>query len=266
MVTMEELFQDIKVHSFDEEDVDKICEKMIKISQLDPHRPITLQIDTYGGSIAGLTTLIEAMESIPNPIITHATGKCCSAGTFLLAAGDYRFAGPHTRLMIHEVSSGARGHVKDMIEGVEETKFMNEYWFDFMDARCEKPKGYIRQVLKDKDLRDMFLSPEEAQLHGLIDKVGAPIIRPIMMYQITCSKPKDYGKARDQFRKISAEMDKFDAEEKEQIAAQDAIMQMLTKKVAKADPKKKQEKSPVAKPKKKVKQPKEDKPLLGTIC
>jgi ATP-dependent Clp protease protease subunit len=113
--------------------------------------------------------IYDTMQHIKADVVTICVGLAASMGSFLLAAGTpgKRLALPHSRIMIHQPSGGARGQASDIqIEATEILRVrrqLNQIYADNTGKPLEK-------IEKDMD-RDYFMSPQEALEYGLIDKV-----------------------------------------------------------------------------------------------
>lgn len=170
--------QEIWVTKFDEEHAQKFRQSVMEVAKSDPTRPVVIYIDSYGGYVDALAKMIETLDEIPNPIVTVCMGKAMSCGAILLSHGDVRFLGRHSRVMIHEVSSGTYGNVHDMKEDVKETERLNRHFLGLMARNCGfKHYDEFRQVLKNLDGRDLFLVGEEAIKFGIVDAIGLPKIQ-----------------------------------------------------------------------------------------
>jgi ATP-dependent Clp protease protease subunit len=90
-------------------------------------------------------------------------------GAFLLAAGEKgkRLCLPNSRVMIHQVSGGFRGQASDIAIHAKETLFLKNRLNEIMAKHTGQP---IEAVERDTD-RDNFLSAEEAQKYGIIDRI-----------------------------------------------------------------------------------------------
>jgi ATP-dependent Clp protease protease subunit len=89
-------------------------------------------------------------------------------GAILLAGGTgTRAALPHSRIMIHQVSSGYRGTAADINIQVRETNKLYDQLLDILHKRTGQS---IRKVKADCD-RDYYMSAEEAKAYGIIDSV-----------------------------------------------------------------------------------------------
>ena len=188
-----DMLDDIVVNEFSEKASLDFRNKVMKIAKLDPQRPIVVYIDSYGGSVYALGSMIAVMEEVPNPFITVAVGKAMSCGAMLLAAGDMRFADKNSEMLIHEISAGALGDVNDIKNDTENIVKLNKKWMNFLGDKCGKKDGYefIKNFIKEQDGRNIYLDPQQAKEFGLVDYVGSPYIQPLTMYQISNSNKED---------------------------------------------------------------------------
>ena len=69
--------------------------------------------------------------------------------------------------MLHQVSTGAQGHIKDVLRSIEEGEKYNEKLFKMLGEYTNKSP---EQVLIDAD-RDLWLNAEEALEYGIIDGI-----------------------------------------------------------------------------------------------
>ena len=90
-------------------------------------------------------------------------------GAVLLAAGakGKRFSLPHSRIMIHQVSSGAQGQASDIEIHAKEVLRLKQKLNEILAKHCGQN---IEKVIKDSD-RDFFMGAEEAKAYGRIDEM-----------------------------------------------------------------------------------------------
>ena len=132
-------------------------------------RDITMHVDSPGGSVKSGLSIVDVMNYISSDISTINTGMAASMGSILLGNGTKgkRFSLKNSRVMLHQVSSGAQGHIKDMEISIAEAKKYNELLFTMLGDFCGKTK---EQVIEDCN-RDNWLNSEEALAYGIIDGV-----------------------------------------------------------------------------------------------
>ncbi len=183
---------EIWVNKFDEEHARKFRQELKSAAKGDPKKPIVVYIDSYGGFVDSLASMIEAMDEIPNPIITVCHGKAMSCGAVLLSHGDIRFCGKNSRIMVHETSSGTAGDVHDMYADATESKRLNKWFIGLLAKNCDIKGGYetIRKMIKDQDGRDRYMDADEAVKFGIVDAVGTPRIDEATMYSISLAPAK----------------------------------------------------------------------------
>jgi ATP-dependent Clp protease, protease subunit len=130
-------------------------------------KPIKIYIDSYGGHVYQCFGLLAIMDSSKTPIHTIVTGAAMSCGFMMAIHGHKRFAYKHATLMYHQVSSGAWGKLKDMIEDIDETKRLQE----IIEELTIKKTSISMATLKDNydRKRDWYMSAQAALKNGCID-------------------------------------------------------------------------------------------------
>lgn len=146
-----------------------IIAQMLYLSSQDPEAPITMYLNTPGGSVYDGLAIYDTMQYIPNEVQTVCTGLAASMGSVLLCAGEKgkRFALPHSRIMIHQPLGGAHGQASDIeITAKEILKLKGELYQIIADHSGKT----LRQIEKDAD-RDHWLTAKEAVDYGMIDDI-----------------------------------------------------------------------------------------------
>jgi len=157
------LGEDVNEHSMN------LCiMQMLFLDREDSHAPIELYINSPGGSVVDGLALYDVMHTISAPVNTTCVGTAASMGAILLCGGTgTRSALPHSRIMIHQVSSGYRGTAADINIQVKET---NKLYDQLLEILATKSGQTVKKVRNDCD-RDYYMSAEEAKAYGLIDAV-----------------------------------------------------------------------------------------------
>lgn len=176
---------EIWVHSFDAQSALRFRMQLKHKYAENPDSPIVIYINSPGGSAAALLSMMESMDECPAQKITVAYGEAMSAGAILLAYGDIRMCGRHSRIMIHQVLSGTVGNIEDMNNTLEEINRLNEYIMDILAKKC-KLKDYeeLQSIFKENLGRDIFMDAQEALEFGIIDHIGTPLLIPNQTIQV----------------------------------------------------------------------------------
>ena len=130
--------------------------------------PIEFYINSPGGSVAAGLAIYDVMQLINSPVNTTCLATAASMGAVLLAGGTgKRSCLKHSRVMIHQVSSGFRGTSADIRIQVNETNKLEDELFEILAYKTGQTK---ETIAKDCD-RDYYMSAVEAKAYGLIDTV-----------------------------------------------------------------------------------------------
>jgi ATP-dependent Clp protease protease subunit len=132
-------------------------------------KPITLHVDSPGGSVKSGLSIVDVMNYVSSDIITINTGMAASMGSILLGAGTKgkRYSLPNSRVMLHQVSTGASGNIQDIRRSIAEGEKYNDLLFGLLGEYTNKD---AKQVMADAD-RDLWLNAEEAVAYGIVDTV-----------------------------------------------------------------------------------------------
>jgi ATP-dependent Clp protease protease subunit len=148
--------------------VNLIIAQMLFLDKEDKDAPIEFYINSPGGSVSAGLALYDVMHTINAPVNTTCVGLAASMGAVLLAGGTgVRASLPHSRIMIHQVSSGFRGTAADINIQARET---NKLYDQLLDILSKHTKQTVKKLKADCD-RDYFMSADEAKNYGLIDQV-----------------------------------------------------------------------------------------------
>lgn len=146
-----------------------IIAQLLYLSSQDPEAPITIYLNTPGGSVYSGLAIYDTMQYIPNPIQTVCTGLAASMGSILLCAGSKgkRYALPHSRIMIHQPLGGIEGQASDIEITAKQILKSKAELYNIISKHSGKS---LKQIEKDAD-RDYWMTAEEALQYGMIDEV-----------------------------------------------------------------------------------------------
>jgi len=141
--------------------------------RLDPQLPITVDINSPGGSITdGLAIFDQIMRMRRNgtPVTTRANGLCASMAAVLLQAGDERIMDPRAKLLIHEGSATFNGNLS-VGEQDDFRAFSEMLQGELLDILSERSTLSKRAIKTKWRRKDWYLGSEEALRLGFVDRV-----------------------------------------------------------------------------------------------
>jgi ATP-dependent Clp protease, protease subunit len=152
-----------------------VTAQLLFLESEDPEREINMYINSPGGSVTAGLAIYDTMQFVKPPVSTLCVGQAASMGSLLLAAGakGRRYALPHSRILIHQVSGGFEGQASDIEIHAREALRLREILNDILAHHTGQN---VKKIEKDTD-RDNFMSAAQAVEYGLIDEVisGRPI-------------------------------------------------------------------------------------------
>ncbi len=148
-----------------------VVAQLLFLEGQDPDKDISLYINSPGGSITAGMAIYDTMNYIKCDVSTTCIGMAASMGAFLLTAGakGKRFALPNSEIMIHQPLGGTRGQATDIKIHAERILRIKAN----LNKMMAEATGQPLEVIERDTERDNFMSAEEAQKYGLIDKVIA---------------------------------------------------------------------------------------------
>jgi len=165
----------IRVNSFDEKAARDFNSKMAA-AQSTGQKVVPVVIDSYGGQVYSLMSMISAIKSSEIPVATIVEGKAMSCGAVLLSFGEQgmRFADEDATILIQDVSSGGRGTIEELKADVAEADRLDEKIFTMMARNCGKKDDYFKKKVFNKKHADWFMDAQEAKRHGLVNHIRVP--------------------------------------------------------------------------------------------
>ncbi len=147
----------------------RITAQMLLLASEDSEKDISLYINSPGGSISAGMAVYDTMQYIKNDVATIAVGMAASMGQFLLCAGTpgKRYALPHARIMMHQLSGGIGGTAADIAIQAESMLHVKKV----MNERIAFHTGHTPEEINRDSDRDRWFTAQEAKDYGLVDHV-----------------------------------------------------------------------------------------------
>jgi ATP-dependent Clp protease protease subunit len=146
-----------------------ICMQLLFLEAENPKKEISMYINSPGGVVTSGMAIYDTMQFIRPPVATLCIGQAASMGSLLLCAGEkgMRYALTNSRIMVHQPSGGFSGQASDIERHAE----------DIIKMKRRLNEVYVRHTGQNYETiektldRDYFMTAEQAQQFGLIDRV-----------------------------------------------------------------------------------------------
>ncbi|GGE37359.1 ATP-dependent Clp protease proteolytic subunit 1 [Pullulanibacillus camelliae] len=152
-----------------DEVANSIVAQLLFLAAQDEEKPISLYINSPGGSTSAGFAIYDTMQYIKPDVQTICMGMAASFAAVLLTAGarGKRMALPNSEVMIHQPHGGARGQASDIEISAKRIIKTRERLNAILAESTGQP---LERIEKDVD-RDYFMTAEEAKSYGIIDQI-----------------------------------------------------------------------------------------------
>jgi ATP-dependent Clp protease protease subunit len=146
-----------------------ICMQLLFLEAENPKKEISIYINSPGGVVTSGFAIYDTLQFVRPPVATLCIGQAASMGSLLLCAGTkgMRYALPNARILVHQPSGGFSGQASDIERHAEDIIKMKRRLNDVYVKHTGQSYDVIERTLD----RDYFMTAEQAQEFGLIDKV-----------------------------------------------------------------------------------------------
>ena len=146
-----------------------VTAQLLFLESTDRARDIQMYVNSPGGSVYAGLGMYDTMQFITPDIATICTGMAASMAAVLMCAGakGKRTALKHSRIMMHQPSSGAGGQASDIEITVNEIRKVKQELYVIIAQHTGQP---VEKVAADCD-RDYWMTAAEAKEYGLVDEV-----------------------------------------------------------------------------------------------
>ena len=146
-----------------------VVAQLLFLESEDPDKDISIYINSPGGSVTAGLAIYDTMQYIKPDVSTICIGMAASMGAVLLTAGaeGKRIALPNSRIMIHQPMGGMQGQASDIEIHAKEILKTRAKLNEILAKHTGRP---LEKIEADTD-RDFYMSAEEAQQYGIVDKI-----------------------------------------------------------------------------------------------
>jgi ATP-dependent Clp protease protease subunit len=146
-----------------------VMAQLLHLESEDPDKDINIYINSPGGSITDLLAIYDTMQYVKCDVSTTCMGMAASAAGVILAAGakGKRYALPHSTILIHQPSGGARGQSADIEIQAREILRLRKLLDEIMARHTGQT---VEKISKDTD-RDFIMTADQALEYGMVDEI-----------------------------------------------------------------------------------------------
>src|SRR5690349_311741 len=146
-----------------------LATQILALAAEDPAADIALWIHSPGGSVASMLAIRDVMRLVPCDVSTLVLGLACSAGQFLLSAGEpgKRYAMPHARVLMHQGSAGIAGSAVEVEVQANDLRHTRDTVLGIIAADTGQP---VERIFADS-LHDRWFTAAQAHEYGFIDHI-----------------------------------------------------------------------------------------------
>ena len=146
-----------------------VIAQMLHLASENPEAPISLYLNSPGGSITAMLAVYDAMQFVSTPVETTVVGQAAWTAAVLLAGGEpgRRFILPHGRVVLHQPATQGRGTIPDLIVEADEVARVRL----LLEQILAKHSGRTPEQVREDTDRDLVLPGQAAVDYGLADVV-----------------------------------------------------------------------------------------------
>ena len=146
-----------------------VIAQLLHLASEDPDAPVSLYLNSPGGSISAMLAVYDAMQFVSTPVETTCVGQAAWTAAVLLAGGapGRRSILPHGRVVLHQPAAQGRGTIPDLILEADEVARVRLLLEEILAQHTGRTP---EQVRADTD-RDLVLPGRDAVDYGIVDVV-----------------------------------------------------------------------------------------------
>jgi ATP-dependent Clp protease protease subunit len=146
-----------------------IISQLLILEQEDAAKPITVIVNSPGGSADSGFAIYDALRFTRCPVRTVVMGICASAGVMIALGGTkgMRFATPSSRYLLHQPSMRTQGQASDLEIVAAEIDRLKLLYNTIISDATGRP---VKDIEHDVN-RDFWLPATAAKEYGLCNKI-----------------------------------------------------------------------------------------------
>lgn len=146
-----------------------VTAQLLFLESENPDKPISLYINSPGGSVTAGMAIYDTIQFIRCPVHTIVMGQAASMGSLLACSGEkgHRYILPNARHMIHQPLGGASGQATDVEIQARELLRWKRVLTDIYVTHTGRDLETLQRDME----RDFFMTAQESVDYGLADRI-----------------------------------------------------------------------------------------------
>lgn len=152
--------------------VKEVIKKLLALDKLSMNSqnptPITLWINSPGGSILSGLALVDTIQSLRSPVVTVISGHACSMAGIISICGASRVITKNSVWMAHDMSGGIGGdYATKTIDRVEFVKWAQSKIFEILRKHTKLSEKELQKARHG----ELWLDAEECKMKNIVDVI-----------------------------------------------------------------------------------------------
>lgn len=146
-----------------------VIAQLLHLESESPDLPISLYVNSVGGSIPATLAVYDAMQFVAPRVETTCVGQALASAAVLLAGGaaGYRRVLPHGRVVVHAPAAEGRGAIPDLILEAEEVARVRTLLEELLARHTGREPAQVREDTE----RELVLTAQQAVDYGIVDEI-----------------------------------------------------------------------------------------------
>jgi len=129
--------------------------------------PVVLRVNSNGGNWFDALAVVDYIKRARVPVHTVVDGFCASAASIISIAGQRRFINKNSFMLLHQLSGGCDGTLKQMKDTFESSVLLMDGVIDFYLEHLKIKRKALKRLLDS----DLYLTATDCLKYGLVDEV-----------------------------------------------------------------------------------------------
>ncbi|MGC6494794.1 MAG: ClpP family protease [Myxococcota bacterium] len=151
------------------ESANRVVKQLLYLAALDAETPITLYINSPGGSVVDGMAIYDTIRHIKPAVHAVVAGMAASMGAIILSGCEKgeRAILKHGEVLLHQPLGGAQGQATDIQISTQRLLRMKKMLLQILADNSGHP---YEKLVEDCD-RDYWMGAEEALEYGIVDRI-----------------------------------------------------------------------------------------------